>query len=83
MSTELGRGLAFEIYALRDISPGEEIFMDYGLAYEKAWEQHVMQWKAPAARTGRWISAADANSNGTEPVIQELITNDLRNLLEP
>lgn len=38
-------GLSFEYVALRDIEEGEEIFMDYGPAWEAAWEEHVKNWK--------------------------------------
>ena len=34
-------GLAFDIVALRDISQGEEILMDYGAEWEEAWNHHV------------------------------------------
>jgi hypothetical protein len=40
ISKEEGRGLSMEIVALRDIAPGEEVFMDYGPEWEEAWEAH-------------------------------------------
>lgn len=69
------RGLSLEIYALRDIAPGEEIFMDYGEAWEQAWEKHVQEWKPPPrsssssttttrtalASNDHWITAKEAN----------------------
>lgn len=36
--------LGMDIIATRDISEGEEIFLDYGSDWEEAWEQHVDQW---------------------------------------
>mmetsp|Transcript_17838 Transcript_17838/g.48513 ORF Transcript_17838/g.48513 Transcript_17838/m.48513 type:complete len:842 (+) Transcript_17838:153-2678(+) len=30
-----------EIVALRDLKPGEEIFLDYGPAWEEAWQKHA------------------------------------------
>lgn len=36
--------LAFELVALRDIQPGEEIFLDYGEEWEQAWREHVAKW---------------------------------------
>jgi SET domain len=38
-------GLSLEYVALRDIKKGEEVFMDYGHAWEQAWLQHVQQWQ--------------------------------------
>merc|ERR1712232_1025295 len=40
-------GVSFEIFATRDIQEGEEIFMDYGLEWETAWDDHIAQWKPP------------------------------------
>jgi len=40
-----GRGLTMDIIATRDIMPGEEIFIDYGMEWEKAWNEHVAKWK--------------------------------------
>lgn len=42
-------GLLIEIVALRDIVPGEEIFINYGSEYEEAWEKHVKQWEGMVA----------------------------------
>jgi hypothetical protein len=38
-------GLILEIVALRDIRPGEELFMDYGDEWQQAWKKHVQEWK--------------------------------------
>eukprot|EP00977_Amphora_coffeiformis_P014474 scaffold4060_cov190-Amphora_coffeaeformis.AAC.8 len=37
--------LAFELVATRPIQKDEEIFLDYGDAWEEAWQEHVKQWK--------------------------------------
>jgi hypothetical protein len=37
-------GLLFEVVALRDIQPGEEIFIDYGREWKAAYEKHVQEW---------------------------------------
>lgn len=34
-------GLAFELIALRDISAGEEVLLDYGDEWDAAWRRHV------------------------------------------
>ena len=36
--------LAFEMVAKRDIEEGEEIYMDYGDAWQAAWDVHVRGW---------------------------------------
>ena len=38
-------GLILEVVALREIAPGEELFMDYGEEWEQAWKEHVAQWQ--------------------------------------
>jgi hypothetical protein len=38
-------GVVFEIVALRDIAPDEEILINYGAAWQEAWDQHVAKWK--------------------------------------
>jgi hypothetical protein len=35
--------LAFDYVALRDIAPGEELFLDYGDRFAEAWKRHVAQ----------------------------------------
>eukprot|EP00934_Nitzschia_sp_Nitz4_P000758 Nitzschia sp. Nitz4//scaffold99_size76975//45278//47195//NITZ4_005578-RA/size76975-processed-gene-0.48-mRNA-1//-1//CDS//3329560856//758//frame0 len=40
-------GLSFEYVALRDIEQGEEIFLDYGEDWQRAWDQHVANWVPP------------------------------------
>jgi hypothetical protein len=36
-----------ELVAIRDIAPGDEIWIDYGAAWATAWEQHVAAWRPP------------------------------------
>jgi SET domain len=38
-------GLILDVIALRDIEQGEELFMDYGPAWEQAWVKHLETWK--------------------------------------
>lgn len=38
-------GLAIDFVATRDIKEGEELFMDYGDAWQEAWLQHVEDWE--------------------------------------
>jgi SET domain len=37
--------IMFDYVAIRDIRPGEELFIDYGIEWEQAWKKHVEQWK--------------------------------------
>jgi len=46
------RLMSMEIVATRDIKEGEELFMDYGERWEKAWEDHVNNWAPPAIGSG-------------------------------
>eukprot|EP00980_Cylindrotheca_fusiformis_P008203 scaffold1736_cov127-Cylindrotheca_fusiformis.AAC.17 len=52
--------LAMEVITLRDIQPGEEIFLDYGDEWEAAWQRHISNWK-PEAGSEDYISAAEMN----------------------
>ena len=39
--------LVLEFYALRDLRAGEEILLDYGDAWQAAWDEHVANWTPP------------------------------------
>ena len=67
---------SMEIVATRDISVGDEVFIDYGREWEAAWEQHVRNWKAPK-RPRRFMTAVEANTNSKE-ALKEFLTHDLR-----
>merc|ERR1711957_966555 len=46
--TENGqRGLMMEVVATRDIYPGEEVFIDYGVEWEESWRRHIEEWEPP------------------------------------
>jgi len=45
------RGLSFNVIATRDIQPGEEVFIDYGDAWEEAWKEHIRSWQPPVEYT--------------------------------
>lgn len=40
-------GLSFDFVALRNITEGEEIFIDYGPEWEAAWQEHVVKYDPP------------------------------------
>jgi hypothetical protein len=45
LAKHFSAGLVMTFVATRDIRPGEEIFLDYGNPWEKAWNDHVKKWK--------------------------------------
>ncbi|KAL7555942.1 hypothetical protein ACA910_005482 [Epithemia clementina (nom. ined.)] len=53
-------GLAWEYIATRDLLEGEEVLLDYGEDWERAWSQHVASWLPPTANCTP-ISAFDLN----------------------
>lgn len=71
------RGLDMDIVALRDIAPGEEVFLDYGLDWEDAWNAHLETWK-PLQPV--FISAKDVNELDVPPdfMRQENLRDDTR-----
>eukprot|EP00980_Cylindrotheca_fusiformis_P028673 scaffold22635_cov134-Cylindrotheca_fusiformis.AAC.1 len=42
---EQGSVFMMELIAIRDIQAGEEVYLDYGRAWEEAWFQHTQKWK--------------------------------------
>ena len=79
IAKQAGRGLSMEIVALRDIEPGEEVYMDYGEEWEEAWAKHVATWKPPAGLDGDSVVTAKEANEQSEP-LQLLVTGDLRNV---
>lgn len=73
------RGLSMEVVALRDIQPGEEVFVDYGVEWEQAWEAHVANW-SPPDKVDSWLTAREANDHAK--VVPELMSGDIRELTE-
>jgi hypothetical protein len=74
-----------EIVALRDIQPGEEVYIDYGETWEDAWEKHVANWKPPSppiSLDGKseelFVTAKEANEN--EGPLDLLVSRDLREI---
>jgi SET domain len=45
-----GAGLCFDYIATRDIAAGEEILLDYGDDWQRAWDEHVATWQPPLKR---------------------------------
>lgn len=69
-------GLAMNIIAIRDIRSDEEIFLDYGFEWEKAWQQHIDTW-APVDGAEHYKSAEELNMD------PESIKTELELLSEP
>jgi hypothetical protein len=76
IAAQTGRGLAMEVVALRHIQLGDEIFVDYGLDWERAWEEHVLHWKPPQRSAEPWITAEEANDLTVIPAT--FVAGDLR-----
>ena len=58
-------GLSFDVIALRDIEEDEEIFMDYGVEWETAWQEHVASFDVP--RRG-YVPAFEMNDQMDLPI---------------
>lgn len=52
--------LAIDYVALRDIQKGEELFLEYGDDFERAWRKHVAHWKPPKD-SDSYVSAQEWN----------------------
>ncbi len=76
ISNEIGRGLSMEVVALRDIEAGEEVYMDYGVDWEQAWEKHVATWNPPPLKEEPRMTAKEANEQ--KGALKFLVTGDLR-----
>lgn len=77
IAEERVRGVSMEIVALRDLEPGEEVYMDYGIEWEEAWEKHVANWRPPSKQEIEpFVSAKEANEQGKS--LELLVTGDLR-----
>eukprot|EP00957_Ditylum_brightwellii_P149200 11362033-Ditylum_brightwellii.AAC.1 len=63
ISTEEGTtGLVMEFVAIKDIKKGEEIMLNYGVEWEKAWKRHVEKDWEPTYGSDMYISAYEMNA---------------------
>lgn len=76
IDAKFGRTLALEVVATRNIDPGEEVFIDYGVEWENAWKKHVQQW-IPPPKPPNFVTVQDANKR-KDPIMESLISGDLR-----
>ncbi len=77
MKRHRGKGLVLEIVATKDIPKGEEVFVDYGISWEIAWERHIKQWKpSPSYLKREWTSITTLNRElGPLPLAPSLHEN--------
>lgn len=66
-------GLSFEYVALRDIAKDEEVVMDYGPEWQKAWDAHVQSWK-PVEDAEKYVHTTDWKETDLRTA-EELKTN--------
>jgi hypothetical protein len=64
-----------EVVALRNIKPGEELFMDYGNDWEEAWNEHVRAWKPPSTSAGEYAYPGDADETALLRTMKEQKTH--------
>jgi hypothetical protein len=60
-------GLAFEYVAIRDIEADEEIFLDYGMEWQQAWDDHVLNWNPQE----RFVDTLNQDMDSIIPTEQE------------
>lgn len=61
-------GLLMELVALRDIEPGEEVTIDYGAEWKRAWDAHQKSWQEAAPAS--WpLRAVDLNARHLTAVL--------------
>lgn len=79
--------MVLDLVALRDIAQDEEILIDYGESWQKAWEDHVKNWISPCAgmagaTKSRWLGGGGSDYdncvNSTFQVVHEM-NQDIHN----
>jgi hypothetical protein len=63
LDAESHAGLIMELVATREIENGEEIFLDYGPAWEQAWQDYVKNKWRPTPEDKAYVSATQLNLN--------------------
>mmetsp|Transcript_17467 Transcript_17467/g.27205 ORF Transcript_17467/g.27205 Transcript_17467/m.27205 type:complete len:1232 (-) Transcript_17467:51-3746(-) len=78
LADEFSARLMFDVVATKPIRSGEEIFLDYGPAWEEAWKQHSRDW-TPHYTTEQYKYVPSNFLNAEQAPITEAITNDYPN----
>jgi hypothetical protein len=60
LAQEPHAGLIMELVAVRDILPGEEVFLDYGTDWNERWRDFRLDWYPPENGTS-YVSASTLN----------------------
>ena len=61
MALDSSSHLAFDFVATRHIKKGEELFMDYGDAWEQAWKAHTSSWRPEHAWAHAYLNGHEWN----------------------
>jgi len=71
------RGLSFDVIAIRDIQPGEEVFIDYGDMWEEAWKEHINSWQPPVkyGKYANYMSVTKLTNNQDIRTTTDLVKN--------
>jgi SET domain len=67
-------GLILDVVALRNIQPGEELYMDYGEAWETAWDEHVQAW-SPDPSASSYVYPQDMDMTQPFRTVEEQQSN--------
>ena len=70
-----GSGLMLEFVASRDIAEDEEVLLNYGEAWERAWEQHSELW-SPPVDAGNYTAAHVFDDKTQHPVLRTVEEQD-------
>lgn len=68
--------LAMDLVAIRDILEGEEVLLDYGDAWERAWQKHAEDWNIEGAENyvSSYMMNAEAITNALRTEYEQLST---------
>ena len=85
LESELTPKLAFELIAKRDIEAGEELYLDYGVKFEQAWQRHVNTWSPVDHQAfSDYVSADQLNEHSAHRVLMtEFETQSSKNAQYP
>ena len=67
-----GKGLVMDIVSIRDIQADEEILIDYGSAWEKAFKEHSAKWQQEDWDNPKYMSPQIANEQYAKKTVRTL-----------